>query len=137
MIIVLDTSAAFEILLRKPQAPAFRQAIGESEKVITSTLYQIEVANTLGKYVRGGYLTRDQAGQMLPLAQGLIDEFTEILENNTEALHESIRLNHSAYDMLYLTLARRTGATLLTLDKKLIELANQEGIPVIPEVANS
>jgi predicted nucleic acid-binding protein len=30
--------------------------------------------------------------------------------------------------MLYFTLARRTGATLLTLDKKLLALADKEGL---------
>jgi hypothetical protein len=45
--------------------------------------------------------------------------FPLISENNMEALNEAIRLDYSAYDMLYLTLARRTGA-LLRLKELLI-----------------
>ena len=40
-------------------------------------------------------------------------------------------LDHSAYDLFYLILARRTGAKLLTLDKKLSSLAINEGIDLI------
>jgi predicted nucleic acid-binding protein len=43
-------------------------------------------------------------------------------------MNEAIRLDYSAYDMLYLTLARRTGALLLTLDKPLNRIAKREGI---------
>ncbi|GHS86330.1 hypothetical protein FACS189487_00400 [Campylobacterota bacterium] len=68
---------------------------------------------------------------LLILAENLIDEYIDISENNAEALNESIRLNHSAYDMLYLTIARRYGGTLLTLDKKLAVLARKEGIQVV------
>lgn len=41
---------------------------------------------------------------------------------------ESLRLGHSSYDLFYLVLARRTGATLFTLDKKMQELALDAGI---------
>ena len=39
-----------------------------------------------------------------------------------------MRLEHSSYDMVYFILARRTGATLFTLDKKLIELCLNNGV---------
>jgi predicted nucleic acid-binding protein len=46
-------------------------------------------------------------------------------------LNEAIRLDYSAYDMLYLTLARSTGALLLTLDQPLNKIARKEGIETI------
>jgi predicted nucleic acid-binding protein len=55
----------------------------------------------------------------LELFENLVDEFVPVSENNLEALNEAIRLDYSAYDILYLTLAMRTGAILLTLDKPL------------------
>jgi predicted nucleic acid-binding protein len=61
----------------------------------------------------------------------LVDEFVPIAENNLEALHEAIRLEYSVYDMLYLTLARRTGATLMTLDGPLNTIAEREGIEIV------
>ena len=58
-----------------------------------------------------------------------------VQKNNTEALIESVRVKHSVYNMLYLTLARREGATLLTLDKKLLTLAKKNGIETL-EITN-
>jgi predicted nucleic acid-binding protein len=54
-----------------------------------------------------------------------------IAENNLEALHEAIRLEYSIYDILYVTLARRTGAVLLTLDGPLATIAEKEGIEIV------
>jgi predicted nucleic acid-binding protein len=65
------------------------------------------------------------------LSENLIDEFIPISENNLEALNEAIRLDYSAYDMLYLTLARRTGAVLITLDQPLNKIAKKEGIEIV------
>ena len=45
-----------------------------------------------------------------------------------EALIEAIRLDHPVYDLLYLVLARREGATLFTLDQKLQNLCLDNGV---------
>jgi len=42
-----------------------------------------------------------------------------------------MRLSCSTYDMLYLTIARRMGATLVTLDKSLNTIAEKEGIDTV------
>jgi predicted nucleic acid-binding protein len=57
--------------------------------------------------------------------------FIPISENNVEALNEAMRLGYSVYDMLYLILARRTGAILLTLDGPLNKIAEKEGIEIV------
>lgn len=133
MIVVLDSSAAIEIILKRARSKTFKKSLDSAEKVITSDLYKIEIANVLWKYCRTGNIEKELTNKLLLLAEGLIDEFVDISENNTESLNEAIRLNHSAYDMLYFTLARRTGAVLMTLDKKLLALAKREGIAVIYE----
>jgi predicted nucleic acid-binding protein len=68
---------------------------------------------------KGNYIQKEDCNKLLELAENLIDEFIPISENSLEALNEAIRLDYSAYDMLYFTLARRTGALLLTLDQPL------------------
>lgn len=131
MIVVLDSSAAIEILLNRQKAAQFKDIINAAEKVVTSDLYRIEIVNVLWKYVKAGFLEKDTANKLLMLAENLIDEFINIAENNGESLNESIRLNHSAYDMLYFTLARRMGAVLMTLDEKLMVLAKKEKITTV------
>lgn len=46
---------------------------------------------------------------------------------------EAIRFKDPVHDMRYLCLARREGATLLTLDKKLAKLCQHAGVNCIGE----
>lgn len=94
-------------------------------------MYKIEIPKVLWKYYKAGYIEKELTNKLLTLAESLVDVFIDISENNMESLNEAIRLNHSAYDMLYFTLARRTGAALMTLDEKLQALAKKERIEVI------
>ena len=130
MIIVFDASAGIEIVLNRPKSSNLRKYIEDCRKVISSDLYKAEVTNTLWKYQKAGFLSKEKSIELLRLAQDLVDEFHDLGENNHESLMESVRLNHSSYDMLYFTLARRTGALLLTVDKKLISLAKKENIEI-------
>lgn len=131
MIIVLDASAGIEIVLNRPRAAIFNESILKSTKVITSDLYKAEVANVIWKYVKANLLQREKANRALVLAEGLIDEFIDISENNEEAMNESMRIGHSTYDLLYFTLARRFSSTLITLDKNLKKISEKNGIEVI------
>ena len=90
--------------------------------------FRIEVANVIKKYYSGKYIEKADCNKILDLAENLIDEFVPIKKNHQEALNEAIRLNYSAYDMLYLTLARSKGAILMTLDRGLNTIAKKEGI---------
>ena len=128
MITVLDASAALEVILSRKHSDVLKQNLLNARKVISSDLYKAETANALWKYVKAGMLGVEQANELLRLALELVDEYIDISENSQEAMNESIRLNHPVYDMLYLTAARRHSAILLTLDKRLADLAVKEGI---------
>ncbi|AEF81002.1 type II toxin-antitoxin system VapC family toxin [Leadbettera azotonutricia] len=127
----MDSNAAIAIVLQQGKGIDFSEAIEKSEKVVSSEFFRIEVANVIRKYYKGNFIKREQCSELLEIAEGLVDEFIPIRENNIEARNEAIRLDYSAYDMLYLSLARRTGATLLTLDHPLLMLAKKEGISII------
>jgi predicted nucleic acid-binding protein len=130
MIVVLDTSAAIEVLLKREKSKIFRELIASSEKTITSEFFKIEVANVLRKYYKGKYINKDECIKLLELSQNLVDEFVLIDRDYAEALNEAIRLDYSAYDMLYLILARNNGAVLLTCDGPLNRIAEKEGIRI-------
>jgi predicted nucleic acid-binding protein len=55
----------------------------------------------------------------------LVNRFIDLSENYVEAFSESLKYDHSPYDMVYLTPVRRNAAALLTLDKTLIGLCEQ------------
>lgn len=131
MIAILDSNAAIEIVLKRQNEKPLRELIESSEKTASSEFFRIEVANVIRKYYRGKYIKKSDCNKIMELAENLIDEFVPIKENRLEALNEAIRLNYTAYDMLYLTLARRMGATLVTLDHPLLVIAKKEGIETI------
>ena len=131
MIYVLDTCAAFEIAFHGSKYNLFMNALSNAEKIIAPTLFDSEVTNVLWKYVSAGEIDEENAKKTLVYLFQMIDEYTDTSELAIEALHEGIRLGHSIYDMFYAVLARHTGATLLTTDKKFCKLAVSLGISVL------
>ena len=131
MIIVLDASAGIEIALSRDNAKIYARKLENASKVITSELYKAETANVLWKYNSAGLLNKEEAQKRLRYCEELIDEYINISDNNEEALNEGIRTNHSIYDLLYLVIARRTGAVLLTQDKKLRKIACEAGVETV------
>ena len=128
---VLDTNVAFEIAFSGPRADEYREILENASSVIVPDLYKSEITNVLWQYVRAGYLDEQNAKKLMIDLMNLVDNYVSAEKNSVESLHEAIRLNHSAYDMFYFTLARRYGAVLLTMDKKLKETAEREGVQVI------
>ena len=128
MIILLDSNAAIEIVLKREKGKALAALVETAEKTVSSEFFRIEAANVIRKYYQGKYIKKDECAKILELAENLVDEFVPIKENYLEAFNEAIRLNYPAYDMLYLTLARRMGATLVTLNRPLNSIAKKEGI---------
>lgn len=126
--IVLDCNAALALALNYPQASSLEPLILDDEEVIAPTLIFEEMAHALTKYRRTCKLTRTQAHAVGSNALALIDRYVEPSSYWEEACQESVRLGHSSYDLFYLLLARRTGATLVTLDRKLQALCQAQGI---------
>lgn len=132
--IVLDCSAAVEIARGTSLGSGFRALMLEREKVVTSTLFTVEVRNAFWKYVHAGLLDHNAARGYATKALALVDETIPLEENIDEAFLEAARLDHSVYDLLYLTLARRRAATLFTADRRLVSLCEQTGVDYVREV---
>lgn len=132
--VVLDNCARIEIFRKSERGLALQQLLLAEENVISVELIRAETASVMRKLVMTGKLTRNDVGRMLAASIALIDEFYPMAELQIEAMDEGIRLNHSTYGMFYFVLARRTEATLFTLDKKLLQLCEGNGIDCIHEV---
>jgi len=140
MRIVLDASAAANIILRTDLAPALIEKLGQGRLVIAPSLFHSEIANTLWKYVRCGDLSKDTACDLskdtalarYAEAVGLVDAFEADEALATEALSAAIRYSHPVYDLLYVILARRHGCRVLTVDKRLITLAGEIDESLLP-----
>ena len=137
--IVLDTSAAMEIVRGTEMGHKFERLTLKGEKVISVDLLYGEVCSSFAKYVKAGMMTRDEAARMVERAVGLVDKFVPMGDLYPEAFNESLRLAlaHSPYDMFYFVLTRRTAGTLFTMDQRLIKLALQSGLNCVCEDASA
>jgi len=91
--------------------------------VLAPELMLTEVANTLWKLSRIGSLVAVDPQVLLAGARDLVDQFEPDRELQVEALALACHLDHPVYDCLYLALARREAAQILTADQRLQALA--------------
>jgi predicted nucleic acid-binding protein len=120
--IVLDASAAANIVMRTDTATKLIDKLEKAALIIAPELFHSEIANTMWKYVRIGALNTSAAIDRYQEAIGLIDTFAADKTLITEALSSASRYNHPVYDLLYAVLARRYGCSILSMDKRLIVL---------------
>ena len=116
---VLDASAAIHVVCSLPSQQQLLEVLAETALVLVPHLFVSEVANTLWKYVAHGSLSRDEAVELLGEARKLTDVRVSDDDLATEALLAAATYGHPVYDMLYAVLARRHGAAVITMDRRL------------------
>ena len=130
MIAVLDASAAIEIVLQRKKAKQFVRSVSEADWVIAPNLFIAEVTNVFWKYQKFANLPFAVCEKGIEQAISLPDDYITEHDLYREAFKLACSLNHSVYDMLYLVVARRNSATLLTLDSKLLQTAEKCSIDI-------
>jgi predicted nucleic acid-binding protein len=128
MIVIVDVSASIEIILQKEKKEKFNNKYQSSKWVIAPDLYVSEITNVFWKYYKANILSRDDCIQYVEDGINMIDDFIDVKELWKESLSESIKNNHSVYDMFYAILTRRNDATLITNDKPLSEICKKLNI---------
>jgi len=128
MTIVLDVSAAIQILLKKEKKLAFEEMCRKAYWVIAPQLYVSEIVNTFWKYYQRNILTPEECKEYVQDGIELIDDFFPEKDMWKEVLSESINNHHSAYDLFYAVLARRNASILVSNDKELLEIGKTMGI---------
>ena len=123
--LVLDASAVVRIIEGSSQAAAFQQAVLEAELVLAPELMLTEVSNALWRLQRAGQLQPEGLQQCLSRDAALVDQIEPDRHLQVAALALACHLDHPVDDCIYLALARREAAALLTADQKLMVLAMQ------------
>ncbi|MCL2112240.1 MAG: type II toxin-antitoxin system VapC family toxin [Clostridiales bacterium] len=119
MIVVLDASAATEIVERTYIGADFYGTIMRADKVLAPDLYVAEVTNIAWKLGRKDADNVDVFSTNASDCMSYIDEYTSSHDLWKEALRLAQKHDHPAYDMLYAALAKCYDATLITMDAKL------------------
>lgn len=131
MIAVLDASAAIELVLKRPLQSYVGLEVERAAAVLAPDFYVAEVANVFWKYSK---LAKDSATvdpRLLDAAIGLVDEYVSTQELYRESYAFSCQWDHPVYDCIYLILARRNDALLVTVDKRMRELAQKNRLRTI------
>jgi predicted nucleic acid-binding protein len=123
--LVLDASAVLRLITHDPIASGWVEQVGQAPLVLAPALMLTEVANALWKLQRSAGLAGMDPQQLLADAADLVDQIEPDRHLQVEALALACHLNHPVYDCLYLALARREAAFLLTADQRLQRLADQ------------
>ena len=130
MIVVLDASAAVEIVLQRDCAEQLGDIVRQADWVIAPTLFISEVTNVFWKYQNMLDYPYASCEKSIEQAIALPDDYLNEIDLYREAFNMACKLNHPVYDMLYLILARRNSALLLTMDKKLKGAATKSEIEI-------
>ena len=128
--IVVDASVAVAWRLREDEGALYADAVihklADREGIVPS-LFWAEIVNILVVAERRGRISatgsKQHLGQLGKL--GLNSDHTQ---NHGEVLALARRHSLSGYDAFYLETVKRRGAKLATLDKKLADAADAEGV---------
>lgn len=132
--IVLDCSAALEIAKSTKKGLAYWKMMDPAEEVIAPSLFTTEVANAAWKHVHAGVLDTAAAMQLMQDALAIPDRLVPAEQLLVEAFAEGTALGCGVYDMVYLVLARRKAATLLTCDERLQDRCAKRAVSCVVEV---
>jgi len=123
--VVLDASAAVELLLRTPAGGRAEAAL-RGNRVIVPAHFDAEVFSAFGRLVRGG---NPEERLVEPILEELARApFIRYTLQPLLAAAWRLRHNLSLRDALYVTLARRLEASLVTADAR---LADAPGLGVV------
>ncbi len=125
--LVLDASAAVDLLLGLPRGRGVAQHLADAE-VVAPALIDTEVLSALARLERGGVITSTVAGVAVRRWGAMPAErvLTTALSADIWALRSALRVA----DAHYVALARLIGAPLVTADARLVR-AGVEGVTFI------
>lgn len=126
---VFDANVLVGLIVDLPWSAAARQAVVTHSERRAPSLLPVEVGSALWKNVRSGILRPDDAGFGLDGAMSLVT-LIQVEELVDEALRLAIDCDQPIYDCLYVALARREDALLVTADGRLAALAERVGVKV-------
>lgn len=123
--IVLDASAAVELLLAQGSAPAVARTLEAQSEVHVPEHFHVEAISGLRRLHMHGGLSEQRAQQALKALARLRTLRYPVLALTEEVW--ALRDRLTVYDAAYLALAARLDAKLLTIDRGLQTVARKHG----------
>ena len=115
---VVDASVAVKLLVDEPDSDAARGLAASGEELHAPRLMAPEAANALWRKARTGQMERADAGAALAWMAEMPLRWHDDETVGADALRLALALDHAVYDCVYLALAHRIGATVVTADRR-------------------
>lgn len=133
---VIDTSVAMAWCFEDEATEATDGVLNRlrDDEAVVPAIWPLEVANVLLVAERRGRLREAQASRFLELLTQLPIEVDDAPSDLTGIVAAGRRHELSSYDVSYLVLAERLGASLATLDQRLAKAAERAGVELLVTV---
>ncbi|MDE0334762.1 MAG: type II toxin-antitoxin system VapC family toxin [Defluviicoccus sp.] len=120
---VVDASVAVKLLVDEPDSDAARELASSGQDLHAPRLMVSEVANALWRKARLGQIERADAGAALALLSDMPVRWNDDETVSADAVRLALAFDHPVYDCMYLALAHRIGATVVTADRRFVTAA--------------
>ena len=118
MRLVVDASVAVKWLVAEDGSDAADRLLTDGDDLYTPRLMASEVANALWRKVRLGEIERGQAGVLTAAVSEMPVRWSADETVCADAVRLALALDRSVYDCVYLALAHRLGARMVTADAR-------------------
>ena len=118
---------AVKWLIEEDDSDAVRELVAKGEDLHAPRLMASEIANALWRKARLGEIERGEAGGMLATVPEMPVRWGDDEVVCADAIRLALALNRPVHDCMYLALAHRIGAIVLTADLRFVNaLASTE-----------
>lgn len=125
--LVVDASVALKFVTEEPGSDAAMRLLAMPDPLIAPDWVLAESASGLAKKVLANGFPKASAEASLAALPQFFSRLHATIDLLEPSLDLSLRLGHAFYDCLYLALALREGATLITADMKFEKAARRGG----------
>ena len=116
MRLVVDASVAVKWFVEEEYSADAGRLLEQGHEIYAPRLLASEVGNALWRKARTGALERGRAGTLAAAIMEAAVRWTQDEEVCSDAVRLSLALDRPVYDCVYLALAHRLGAKLVTAD---------------------
>lgn len=127
MNIVADTNIFLAVALDEPEKVAIIEATREAD-IISPEILPYEIGNALTAMVKRRQILKEEVFPILEATKNISTRLIPV--NIDKALKIAIEFNIYAYDAYFLSCAQSMSCPLLTLDKKMRQVATELRIPL-------
>ncbi len=125
MRLVVDASVAVKWLVEEEYSDYAGRLLEESHDLYAPRLMASEIGNALWRRVRMGDIERSQAVALAASVSEMAVRWIEDEEVCPDAVRLALALERPVYDCVYLALAHRIGAMLVTADVRFVNALSE------------